>query len=94
MMKWDITTEEYIQRAKAVHGDRYGYELCEYKDRNTKITVTCKVHGPFLIHPYTHIRLGCGCMKCANDKMKKTEVHHGNHQHKKKYQKIYRSACF
>lgn len=71
-MNWKITNEEYIQRAKSVHGDRYRYELTEYVDRNTKITVTCKVHGPFLVNPYTHIRLGCGCMKCANDKMKKT----------------------
>lgn len=70
MMSWNITTEEYIQRAKAVHGDKYGYELTEYVDRNTFITIICKTHGPFKIHPYTHIRLGCGCSACANDKKK------------------------
>ena len=69
MYSWNITTEEYIQRAKAVHGDKYGYELTEYVDRNTFITVICKKHGPFKIHPYTHIRLGCGCSACARDKM-------------------------
>ena len=68
MMSWNITTEEYIQRAKAVHGDKYGYELTEYVDRNTFITIICKKHGPFKIHPYTHIRLGCGCSACARDK--------------------------
>ena len=68
MMSWKITTEEYIQRAKAVHGDKYGYELTEYVDRNTFITIICKKHGPFKIHPYTHIRLGCECSACARDK--------------------------
>lgn len=72
MFSWNITTEEYIRRAKAVHGDKYGYELTEYVDRNTFITITCPVHGPIKVNPYTHIRLGTGCMKCANDKTKKT----------------------
>jgi hypothetical protein len=40
MMSWKITTEEYIQRAKAVHGDKYGYELTEYVGVNTLITIT------------------------------------------------------
>lgn len=72
MFSWNITTEEYIRRAKAVHGDKYGYELTEYVDRKTFITITCPIHGPFKVNPYTHIRLGTGCMKCANDKTKKT----------------------
>ncbi len=72
MYSWKITTEEYIHRAKAVHGDKYSYELTEYVDRNTFITVTCPIHGPFKVHPYTHVRLGTGCSKCAQDKTIKT----------------------
>jgi len=72
MYSWIITTEEYIRRARAVHGDRYGYELTEYVDRNTPITITCPKHGPFKIHPYTHVRLGTGCSECARDKTIKT----------------------
>lgn len=72
MFSWNITTEEYIRRAISVHGDKYGYELTEYTDRKTLITIVCKKHGPFKVNPYTHIRLGSGCIKCANDKTKKT----------------------
>lgn len=70
--KWDITTEEYIERAKSVHGDRYSYEQTEYIDRSTFITIICKKHGPIKVNPYTHIRLGTGCSKCALEKTKKT----------------------
>lgn len=72
MYSWEITTEEYIRRAKAVHGNKYSYEQTEYVDRKTHITITCPIHGPFKINPYTHIRLGTGCSKCARDKTIKT----------------------
>ena len=72
MYSWKITTEEYILRAKSVHGDKYGYELTKYVDRNTPITITCPTHGPFKINPYTHVRLGTGCSACARDKTIKT----------------------
>ena len=70
--RWNITTEEYIERARSVHGDKYSYELTDYVDRNTFITITCPVHGPIKVHPYTHIRLKTGCSLCALDKTKKT----------------------
>lgn len=72
MYSWKITTEEYIRRAKTVHGDKYSYELTKYVDRNTPITITCPIHGPFKVHPYTHVRLGTGCSKCALDKTIRT----------------------
>lgn len=70
--RWNITTEEYIERARSVHGDKYSYELTNYVDRNTFITITCPVHGPIKVNPYTHIRLKTGCSLCALDKTKKT----------------------
>lgn len=72
MMSWKITTEEYIQRAKAVHGDKYGYELTEYVDVNTLITITCKIHGAIKVNPCTHIRCGSGCIECARDEKLRT----------------------
>lgn len=72
MFSWNITTEEYIRRAKAVHGDKYGYELTEYVDRKTFITITCKKHGPIKVNPITHIKQGSGCIECARDEKLRT----------------------
>ena len=72
MMSWKIKTEEYIQRAKAVHGDKYGYELTEYVDRKTFITITCKNHGPIKVNPWSHIKCGSGCIECARDEKLRT----------------------
>jgi len=36
-----LTTEEFILRAKAVHGDLYDYSETEYLTKRTKIAFTC-----------------------------------------------------
>ena len=36
-----ITTEEFIEKAKAVHGDRYAYEKVVYINSGTKVIITC-----------------------------------------------------
>lgn len=61
-----LTTEEFIARAKAVHGDRYDYSKTEYVNATTKICITCKRHGDFLQRPSHHTD-GRGCPKCASD---------------------------
>ena len=64
---WDITNEEYIQRAISVHGDRYGYELTEYSYGIKRIVITCKKHGQILVNPVTHIMNKSGCLECYRD---------------------------
>lgn len=59
-----LTTEEFIERAKAKHGDRYSYERCEYVNARTPVTVTCHVHGDFEQNANDH-RTGYGCPKCG-----------------------------
>ena len=34
-----LTTEEFIARAKAVHGDRYDYSKVEYVNNKTKVII-------------------------------------------------------
>lgn len=58
-----LTTEEFIIKAKAVHGDRYDYSLCEYSSSKQKILIKCHYHGEFLQAPAQHLR-GSGCYKC------------------------------
>ena len=59
------TSEEFIERAREIHGDRYDYSRTVYKKNlEEKVEVICKKHGPFLISPSNHLR-GCGCKYCT-----------------------------
>ncbi|QZI89360.1 hypothetical protein SIPHO063v1_p0002 [Vibrio phage PS10B.1] len=59
-----LTTEEFIEKARAVHSDRYGYERAVYMRARDKITITCHEHGDFLQTPADHLS-GKGCIKCG-----------------------------
>lgn len=59
-----LTTEEFIQRARKVHGDKYDYSKVEYKGQETHISIVCKKHGVFVQTPHSHLR-GQNCPKCA-----------------------------
>lgn len=59
-----LTTEEFIKKAREVHGDKYDYSKVEYVNNQTKVCIICKDHGEFWQAPYTHLN-GHGCPKCA-----------------------------
>ena len=61
-----LTTEEFIKKARAVHGDKYDYSKVEYVNSTTKVCIICKVHGEFLQTPGSHMK-GHGCAKCASE---------------------------
>lgn len=58
------TTEEFIAKAKEVHGDRYDYSATIFVDSSTKVDITCKRHGIFKQRPDGHLG-GHGCRKCV-----------------------------
>jgi hypothetical protein len=64
-----LTTEEFIKRAKEIHGDRYDYSKVDYKNSYSKITVICKKHGEFLQTPREHLYNRCGCQRCNSSKL-------------------------
>jgi very-short-patch-repair endonuclease len=66
-----LTTEDFIKKAKKVHGDKYDYSLVEYKTIFDKIKIICQTHGVFEQTPQNHLRNG-GCYKCGNLKKSKT----------------------
>lgn len=55
----------FLQQAQTIHGNKYSYDLVNYKNNRTKICITCPEHGEFLQTPINHIS-GCGCPKCKN----------------------------
>jgi very-short-patch-repair endonuclease len=59
-----MKTEEFITKAKHVHGDRYDYSKVNYINCKTKVVIICKKHGEFLQRPEVHLR-GSGCNKCS-----------------------------
>ena len=62
-----LTTEEFIDRARAIHGDKYGYAFSVYQHSHTKVMIHCLKHGMFEQIPYDHLR-GQGCPDCSRNK--------------------------
>ena len=61
------TTEEFIERAKTVHNDKYDYSKVVYKNSYTKVTIVCVKHGEFSQQPGSHL-YGTGCPHCDSSK--------------------------
>ena len=62
-----LTTEEFIKRAKAVHGDKWIYDDTEYNGYDVKCKIKCPIHGYFFQNPSSHLK-GCGCPSCSHRK--------------------------
>lgn len=60
------TTEEWIERAIQIHGDKYDYSKSIYSHSKEKLTIICKTHGPYYQTPSGHLR-GGGCAKCSGN---------------------------
>lgn len=56
--------DEFIARAKALHGDKFDYSQVDYVNSRTKVTIVCPIHGAFLQAPHKHLA-GQGCRKCG-----------------------------
>lgn len=57
------TLNEFISKARKVHGDKYGYKKVKYINCETNITLLCQIHGAFNQQPRHHLN-GSGCKKC------------------------------
>ena len=63
-----LTTDEFIENAKEIHGDKYDYSLVEYKKNNIRVKIICKNHGIFTQTPQKHILMNRGCPTCKSSK--------------------------
>ena len=68
-----LTTDDFINRAKKIHGDKYDYSKVEYERSNKKVCIICPEHGEFMQRPNDHLS-GCGCKKCAMEVIKSKEM--------------------
>ena len=58
-----LTTEQFIERAKKVHGDKYDYSKVDYINAKTEVCIICPIHGEFWQKPDKHL-CGHNCPKC------------------------------
>jgi very-short-patch-repair endonuclease len=71
---YSSTTDEFIERAKKVHGDKYDYSKVNYVNAHEPVSIICDKkdenddeHGPFTKTPKNHLS-GSGCPKCSAEK--------------------------
>ena len=60
-----LTTEEFIRRAKKIHGNKYDYSNVEYRNAHTKVVIVCPKHNKFEQTPKHHVNDGYGCNLCG-----------------------------
>ena len=56
-------TNEFIERAKTIHGDEFDYSKVEYINDKTPVTIICRKHGEFQTIPAVH-KKGYKCPVC------------------------------
>lgn len=62
-----LTTEEFIAKARAIHGDKYDYSKVVYINAKTKVCIICPEHGEFWQLPNNHLQYR-GCSACGQAK--------------------------
>lgn len=72
IIMWDnrgrLSSDDFIEKARKLHGDKYDYGQVKYVNAKTPIVITCRKHGEFLQTPSNHL-VGCGCPHCSKSKM-------------------------
>lgn len=65
LKKRTTAAEQFLEKARKLHGDRYDYSLSQYKRNNANITIGCREHGYFQQIPRNHL-IGRGCPSCSS----------------------------
>lgn len=83
------TTEEFKDISSLVHDNKYSYEKAIYVNNNTKLIITCPIHGDFEQRPSSHLQ-GYGCDRCNESKGEKEiakflNKHNINYERQKKF---------
>lgn len=58
------TTEEFVRKAREVHGDKYDYSCTVYRTVHGDIEYICPIHGKIKQQANSHLR-GHGCPYCS-----------------------------
>lgn len=71
-----LTKEQFVERAKAIHGDTYDYSETVYSSMEKPVVIKCRKHGEFRQLAGNHIDpiLKAGCPYCGHRKVFKGET--------------------
>jgi Zn finger protein HypA/HybF involved in hydrogenase expression len=67
-----LTQDEFIKKAKTIHGEKYIYDNVKYIGALIKIIIKCPSHGEFEQPPNNHLN-GRGCPDCGKENRKITQ---------------------
>lgn len=67
-----LAKEEFIKRAREIHGNKYDYSLVDYVNSQTKVKIICPIHGEFWQRPALHCSRKDGCPSCHESIGEKT----------------------
>lgn len=70
-----LDTQEFIRRARIVHGDKFDYSKSEYVASKAKIQILCPKHKSFWQYASDHLQ-GVGCRKCHFEGTKRWSIDH------------------
>lgn len=70
--KYSSGKDNFLEKARLIHGDRYDYKKVEYISTIIPVTIICKKHGEFKQRPANHLR-GQNCIECIRDEQRKPE---------------------
>ena len=68
-----VTKEEFIERSRAVHNNKYDYSNVYYVNGSVKVKIICPIHGEFWQSPKDHLK-GRGCCKCGHEKTNASKI--------------------
>jgi hypothetical protein len=64
-----LTTENFVERARQIHGERYDYSKTQVTGPRDPVLIICPVHGPFEQRPVNHL-IGFGCNACFRERLR------------------------
>lgn len=60
-----VSKEEYLELVNNKFGNKYKYNLDQYKNLSSSISIECPEHGIFKQNAYYHLNSKSGCPKCS-----------------------------
>lgn len=73
-----MTTEEFIQKSRTVHGDKYDYSKVVNPKYGERVCIICPKHGEFWPTHYNHL-YGQKCRQCANEEKGQKQIKSKEH---------------
>lgn len=59
-----ITKEQFIERSKLIHGEKYDYSKIVFEDMYLEVEIICSIHGIFKQKPSIHLYAKSNCPEC------------------------------